>query len=126
MILRDIGLCLALLALPGCGGPPQAQNPDGSISGPVTDVDRLLPLENNTVFSYVTTDDTGTTGIYVLEVARPRSTMAELTVAGKVYRRLISRDGVQAAGGGFVLRMPLFEGAEWPGEFGKCRHQLVR
>jgi hypothetical protein len=121
MILRNIGLSLVLLALPGCGGQPQAQNPDGSVSGPVTEIDRLLPHQNDTVFSYVTTDDAGATGIYVLEVARPRSTLAELTVAGKVYRRFISRDGVQAASGGFVLRAPLFVGAEWSGEFGNVK-----
>jgi hypothetical protein len=119
MSIRDIGLSFTLLALcMGCGGEPQAKSPDGSIGGPVTDVDRLYPLEHNTVFAYTTTDEAGQTGIYVIEVGRPRATMAELKVAGNVFRRYISTDGIQAPGGGYVLRAPLSENAEWKGEFG--------
>jgi hypothetical protein len=119
MSIRVIGSSFTLLAaLSGCGGEPQAKSPDGSIGGPVTDVQRLYPLEHNTVFSYVTTDEAGTTGIYVIEVGRPRTTMAELKVAGNVFRRYISADGVQAPGGGYVLRVPLSADAEWKGEFG--------
>jgi hypothetical protein len=120
MSIRDFGLCFVLLALlPSCGGEPQAKSPDGSVGGPVTDVQRLYPLEHNTVFSYVTTDEKGQTGIYVIEVGRPRATMAELKVAGNVFRRYISADGIQVAGGGYVLRSPLTEDAEWKGEFGE-------
>jgi hypothetical protein len=119
MSIRVIGSSFTLLAaLSGCGGEPQAKSPDGSIGGPVTDVQRLYPLEHNTVFSYATTDEAGTTGIYVIEVGRPRTTMAELKVAGNVFRRYISADGVQAPGGGYVLRAPLSADAEWKGEFG--------
>lgn len=51
MSIRDIGLLFPLLALfVGCGGEPPAKSPDGSIGGPVTDVERLYPLEHNTVF----------------------------------------------------------------------------
>lgn len=123
MSIRDIGLSLSLAALlAGCGGgEPQAKSPDGSIGGPVTDIERLYPLEHNTVFAYDTTDETGQTGIYVIEVGRPRTTMAELKVAGNVHRRYISTDGIQAPGGGYVLRAPLSDRAEWRGEFGDVR-----
>jgi hypothetical protein len=121
MSIRDLGLCFVLLALPGCGGEPQAKSPDGTVGGPVTDVQRLFPLEHNTVFAYVTTDEAGTTGIYVMEISRPRSTMAELKVASKVYRRYLNADGIQAPGGGFVLRSPLTPEAAWKGEFGEVR-----
>jgi hypothetical protein len=120
MSIRDLGLCFVLLAaLPSCGGAAEAKSPDGSVGGPVTDVQRLLPLQHNTVFSYATTDEAGNTGIYVMEVGRPRSTMAEIKVAGNVFRRYISADGIQAAGGGYVLHSPLGEDAEWKGEFGE-------
>jgi hypothetical protein len=119
MSIRGIGVsCLVLAALCGCGSKEEARAPDGSIGGPVTDVQRLFPLEHNTVFSYVTTAEDGTTGIYIIEVGRPRSTMAELKIAGNVFRRYISADGVQAPGGGSVLHAPLSEDAEWRGEFG--------
>lgn len=118
MSIRDLGLCFLLLVLPDCGGEPPAKSPDGSLKGPVTDVLRLFPLEHDTVFSYVTTDDSGTTGIYVMEISRPRPTMAELKVASKVFRRYISADGIQGPGGGFVLRSPLTVDSQWQGEFG--------
>ena len=119
MSIRDFGICLVLLALPAGGGEPVAKSPDGSVGGPVTDVQRLFPLEHNTVFSYATTDEAGATGIYIMEVSRPRSTMAEIKVAGNVYRRYVSAEGIQAPGGGFVLRSPLTADAEWKGEFGE-------
>jgi len=120
MSIRYIGLSFVVLAaLSGCGGQTEAKSPDGSIGGPVTDVDRLFPLQHNTVFSYATTDETGQTGIYVIEVGRPRATMAELKVAGNIFRRYISAEGVQAPGGGYVLHAPLSKDAEWKGEFGQ-------
>jgi hypothetical protein len=119
MRIRYIGFSFVLLAtLAGCGGEPQAKSPDGSIGGPVTDVQRLFPLEHNTVFSYATADESGQTGIYVIEVGRPRAGMAELKVAGNIFRRYISADGIQAPGGGYVLHAPLSKSAEWKGEFG--------
>jgi hypothetical protein len=119
MSIRVSGICFVLLAaLSGCGGEPQAKSPDGSIGGPVTDVQRLYPLEHNTVFSYATKTEDGTTGIFIIEVSRPRQTMAELSVAGNVQRRYISADGIQVAGGGYVLKSPLTSDAEWRGEFG--------
>jgi hypothetical protein len=119
MSIRDIGLTFVVLAaLSGCGGEKEAKSPDGSIGGPVTDVQKLYPLQHNTVFSYSTTDEGGQTGIYIIEVGRPRETMAELKVAGNVFRRYISADGIQAPGGGYVLKSPLSADAEWKGEFG--------
>jgi hypothetical protein len=119
MTIRCLGLaCTLVAALAGCGGKEEAKAPDGSVGGPVTDVQRLFPLEHNTVFSYATTGDDGATGIYIIEIGRPRSTMAELRVAGNVFRRYISADGIQAPGGGYVLHAPLSEDAEWKGEFG--------
>ena len=119
MSIRDIAPSLLLLsALAGCGSEPPAKSPDGSLGGPETDVNRLFPLEHNTVFSYATTAEDGTTGIYIIEIGRPRATMAELKVAGNVFRRYVSADGVQTPGGGYVLRAPLSADAEWKGEFG--------
>jgi hypothetical protein len=120
MSIRKIGLTIVALGMfAGCGGGEQvARSPDGSIGGPVTDVQKLYPLQHNTVFAYNTIDEAGQTGIYVIEVSRPRETMAELRVAGNVFRRYISADGIQAPGGGYVLKMPLSQDAEWKGEFG--------
>jgi len=110
---------LSLVGLTGCGSTPPTKSPDGTVgSGPETDVQRLMPLEHNTVFAYKTTAEDGTTGIYVIEISRPRATMAELRVAGKPTRRYIGNDGIQGPGGGYVLKTPLTGDAEWRGEFG--------
>lgn len=118
-------LGFVLLALSGCGSEAPAKSPDGSVGGPVTDVQRLMPLEHNTVLSYATTAEDGTTGIYIIEVGRPRSSMAELKIAGNIVRRYISADGIQAPGGGYVLRAPLGPDAEWRGEFGDVKVQSM-
>ena len=119
MSVRGIGLCFVLLlALPSCGAPP-AKSADGALAGSASEAERWLPLKNDTVFSYVTTDEVGATGIYVMEISRPRPALAELKVAGKIFRRYIGKDGVQAAGGGHVLRVPLSTDAKWQGEFGQ-------
>ncbi len=115
MSARGIGLCF-MLGLSGCGAAP-TKSPNSSL-GSASEVERLLPLENNTVFSYITTDEAEQTGIYVMEISRPRAALAELKVAGKVFRRSISKDGVQAASGGYVLHSPLSADAKWKGEFG--------
>ncbi len=118
MSVRGIGLGLLLLVV-GCGA-PAAKSADGAPSGAASEAERWLPLTNATVFSYVTTDEVGATGIYVMDISRPRPALAELKVAGKVFRRCITKDGIQAAtGGGYVLRSPLSADAKWQGEFGQ-------
>ncbi len=119
MNTRGIALgSVFLLAFAGCGA-PAAKSADNAPVGSGSDVERLLPLENNTVFSYVTTDEAGVTGIYVMEINRPRPALAELKVAGRVFRRDIGKDGIRAAGGGYVLHSPVSADAKWKGEFGE-------
>jgi hypothetical protein len=87
---------------------------------------RYFPLTDDTVFAYETTNDAGARGIYVMLINRPRDNLAELIVAGRITRRYILPDGIQAAGGGYTLRAPLREGAEWQGEFGKVVVKTLR
>jgi hypothetical protein len=119
MSVRGIGLVfVVLLALPGCGAPP-AKSPDVA-PGAASEAERWLPLKHDTVFSYLTTDEVGQTGIYVMEITRPRAGLAELKVASKVFRRYFANDGIRAtADGGYVLRSPLSADAKWQGEFGQ-------
>src|SRR5262245_54753795 len=113
--LRNLGFLTALLAM-GCGGPDADAN-TGASTAPVTDAQRLFPLEHNTVFSYETeTIDSGK-GILVIEVTRPRATMAELRVAGKVSRLYVTAEGIQYPAGGFLLKSPVGS-ADWQGDFG--------
>lgn len=111
-----------VLAAVGCGG-TQAGAPAAAPSAPVTELERFLPLKNDTVFSYETyIEESNERGLAVMEVSRPRDTLAELRIAGRVKRRYhISADGIQTSTGGYALKAPLSVGAEWQGDDGKVK-----
>src|SRR5688572_28231326 len=89
--LRNYGFCSVLLLAIGCGGSDsEAKAP---APAPVSDAQRLFPLEHNTVFSYETETTESGKGILVIEVTRPRATMAELKVAGRVSRLYVTAEG---------------------------------
>jgi len=113
---------LFVLAAAGCGG-ANAAAPAASPSAPVTALERFLPLKNETVFSYETyIEETNERGLAVMEVSRPRDTLAELRIAGQVKRRYhITPEGIQTSTGGYALKAPLSVGAEWQGDDGKVR-----
>ena len=117
---KSLASVACLLTLLGCAGTqtgPQSRAGNQSSSA----LERFLPLENNTVFSYETfIEETNERGLAVVEVSRPRDNLAELRIAGKVKKRYhISADGMQTSGGGYVLKAPLALGAEWQGDDGK-------
>ena len=77
-------------------------------------------LEDGTVFSYETaTQPSGEQGLLVLEVRRPRPEIAELVVAGRVRRLEVTPGALAHVTGGFLLKEPLAQGAEWKGDFGR-------
>jgi hypothetical protein len=115
----SIGLVAIAFAV-ACGGdpPPAAKPPPPSVEG----VSRYLPLENDTVFSYVTRmEPGGESGLLVLEVRRSRPELAELIVAGRAQRLNISQGAIDLVTGGSLLREPLREGATFAGSFGRVR-----
>jgi len=81
---------------------------------------RYLPLENDTVFSYATyIEETNERGLAVFEIKRPRPELAELSLAGQVRKRYyFEPGGVRSAQGGYLLKLPLQQNAEWPGDDG--------
>jgi hypothetical protein len=54
----------------------------------------------------------------VLEVRRPRSSLAELSVAGRIQRLEIDATGIRHLTGGWLLKLPITLGASWRGDFG--------
>jgi hypothetical protein len=104
-----------------CGGegtpPPQAPKP----SAPqVTEIERYLPLINDTVFAYDTRqENTGEKGALMMHVRRRRPDLVELEVAGHVQRLDLVPDGVRVASGGWLLKEPLREGARFKGDSGE-------
>jgi hypothetical protein len=118
----DARAWLALLAVAAassaCAAPaPEAKAPPPP---PSSGVLRYMPLQDGTVFSYETsTQPSGEKGLLVLEVRRPRPELAELVVAGRVRRLEVTEAALAHVTGGFLLKEPLRQGAEWKGDFGR-------
>lgn len=104
-----------------------AAQPAGPTSLPqqaaVTELTRLIPLQDNTVFSYETyIEESNERGIAVFEIQRPRPELAELSIAGQVRKRYyFEAAGVRSAKGGYLLKSPLSLNAEWTGDDGQVR-----
>jgi hypothetical protein len=54
----------------------------------------------------------------VLEVRRARSSLVELSVAGRVQRVEVDATGIRHVTGGWLLKQPPTLGARWKGDFG--------
>ncbi|HEY2408585.1 MAG TPA: hypothetical protein VGI10_21410 [Polyangiaceae bacterium] len=119
--IRRLPLALAL-ALAACAKKPPAESPATQPGGQLS-IERLLPLQQNTVFMYETfSQETNEHGIAVYEVTRPRATLAELRLAGQIKKRYyVGPDGLKSPTGGFLLKAPIADGAEWQGEDGKVQ-----
>jgi hypothetical protein len=116
----------ALLVSAACATAPSAQ-PAQAAAAPVTDLSRLIPLTDNTVFSYETyIEDTNEHGLAVFEIKRPRPELAELSVAGQVRKRYyFEQGGVRSGHGGYLLKLPLSLNAQWTGDDGQVKVTAV-
>ena len=122
--MRHALLTMAALALSSAGCAAQPAAPPGAPpKAAVGELDRYLPLENDTVFSYETyIEETNERGIAVFEIKRPRAELAELSLAGQVRKRYYFEPaGVRSSHGGYLLKAPLSLGAEWTGDDGKVK-----
>jgi hypothetical protein len=114
------GWVLAVVLAVGCGKPPPPSAPPPKVA--TTELNRLLPLEDATVFSYDTvTEPSGERGLLILEIRRPRPDMAELIVAGRTRRLTVNAHDIAHATGGYLLKEPLTVGATYKGDFGNVR-----
>jgi hypothetical protein len=114
------GWVLAVVFAVGCGKPPPPSAPPKKLA--TTELNRLMPLEDATVFSYDTvTEPSGERGLLILEIRRPRPDMAELIVAGRTRRLIVNAHDIAHATGGYLLKQPLTVGATYKGDFGNVR-----
>ncbi len=123
---RARALLGALLSCTACAAAP-ANSTAVAAAVPQTDLTRLIPLQDNTVFSYETyIEDTNERGIAVFQIKRPRPELAELSVAGQVRKRYyFEADGVRSGHGGYLLKLPLALNAQWTGDDGQVRVSAV-
>ena len=108
-----------VVALTACGA---AAKPDAAAKAgatPQNELSRYFPLTDNTVYTYQTrNEETGESGLLMLEISRPRPDMAELSVAGRVRRLEIREDAIRHTNGGAVLALPIRKGSRWFGQDG--------
>ncbi len=79
----------------------------------------VLPLEPDTVLSFVTRGSAGSTpGILVIQIRSPRKDSVELDVGGRIRRLELDEEGAKLTTGGWLLKTPLLVGARFPGETG--------
>lgn len=118
---RSLPIFAFAVAAVACGGESASQN--GGTAAPsqqITDVERYLPLQADTVLAYDTfQENTGERGVLMMQVRRPRLGTVELDVGGRVQRLALERDGVRLVTGGWLLKSPLAPGARFKGQFGE-------
>ena len=84
--------------------------------------ERFLPLRPNTVFSYSAwAPESAEPALLILQVERPSPSHANLRSGGSVKRLELVADGVRLVTGGYLLKLPLTEGADWAGPAGRVR-----
>jgi hypothetical protein len=87
-----------------------------------SEVERFLPLKADTVFSYrAWLPESASPELLILQVERPSPTHANLRSGSSVKRLEFAPDGVRLVTGGYLLKPPLREGADWAGPAGRVR-----
>jgi len=118
-------LAPVLVLLEACGS---SRPVEGGPSTPAAQTDgeaelaRLLPLEDNTVFSYDTTSEgTESRGLLIVQITRPRRGRADLRMGSKTERLELEPEGISYVEGGYLLKTPLTAGSVWRGRSGPVR-----
>jgi hypothetical protein len=118
-LFSAIGLALA------CAEPPPARTPSSPAAREqrtLSDAERFLPLHADTVFSYSTwVTESSEPELLILQVERPSPNHANLRSGGSVKRLELVPDGIRLVTGGYLLKLPLQEGADWAGPAGRVR-----
>jgi hypothetical protein len=111
-----------LVAACGGGGAQQGPGPASGKAPVISDVQRYMPLEANTVYAFQTEiENSGEHGALMMHVDRPGPGAATLTVGGKAQRLSIVPEGIRLETGGWLLKAPLREGATFKGQFGTVK-----
>ena len=110
-------------ALGACSSPPAAQAP-----APAADTDakpeleRYLPLEDGTVFSYDTqSEQRNAHGLLIVQVSRPRTGRVDIRMGSRTERLQFVPDGIAYVEGGYLLKVPLAKGSTWRSRTGMVR-----
>lgn len=86
------------------------------------DLERYLPLEDGTVFSYDThSEHNNARGTLIVQISRPRTGRVDLRMGSRIERLEFVPDGVAYVDGGYLLKAPLAKGSSWRSRTGTVR-----
>lgn len=106
------------LAACGAAGSGAGAGSGAKATPAVSNVERFMPLQTNTVSAFETEIEGASHGVLMMRIERPTPSTAVLTVGGKGQRLEIVPEGIRLAAGGWLLKAPLSEGASFKGQFG--------
>jgi hypothetical protein len=116
---------LSSCALAACAAPAAtrgAQPAAAETADALSAAERFLPLLPDTVFSYSAwSPESAEPTLLILQIDRPSPGHANLRSGGSVKRLELVADGVRLVTGGYLLQLPLTEGADWAGPAGRVR-----
>jgi hypothetical protein len=85
-------------------------------------VESYLPLMDQTALSFETeVEGSAERGLLVMQIHRPRPTVVELKIGGKIHRLDLVKEGVRVVEGGWLLKLPLEVGATFTGQYGTVK-----
>lgn len=86
------------------------------------ELERYLPLEDGTVFSYDThSEHDNAHGVLIVQVSRPRPGRIDLRMGSRTERLQLVPDGISYVEGGYLLKAPLTKGSTWRSRSGTVR-----
>jgi hypothetical protein len=111
---------LGCILLSACGGAARSgEHPVVHIEDAKGDVERYMPLEDRTVYTYDThSENQNATGLLIVQISRPRPGRADLHMGSRIERLEIHPDAIAFVEGGFLLKLPLVVGASWRSKSG--------
>jgi hypothetical protein len=114
------GLLLAAAASVACATQPESKTVATESGGDFqTELERYLPLEDGTVFSYDTkSEDDGGHGLLIVQISRPRKGRADLRMGGRTERLELRPDGIAYLEGGYLLKGPISSSTTWRSKTG--------
>jgi hypothetical protein len=117
---------LSLLACSARTGQSAKPDESSALQPSPAGVERFLPLEHDTVFTYkVWIPESPTPERLILQVDRKSGERADLRSGNSIKRVEFLPDGARLLTGGYLLKEPLELGAEWTGPAGLVRITAV-
>ncbi|MDX2055986.1 MAG: hypothetical protein SFV15_26525 [Polyangiaceae bacterium] len=111
---------LLSLGVAGCAeAPPAKAVPEAKAV--LRGVALYLPLEDNSVLAYETTNTEEQKGFLAVQITRKGGGLVELKAGEKSQMLEVAGDSVRHVSGGLLLKWPLATGDTFPGEFATVR-----